>query len=702
MKNLKPGRKFLPFIFLAGLLLIPVVILLPKSLHAEITTVRDWVGLFPLGALDGKTTAVDWKYTSSCTQTPGTIPKTADPTGCSFSAPAQAGLYEYRLYANDGEDSEALLATSNHFSIGFDFNVAKDGSDNWVCSFANNSLTVTLKWPALPAGGVDKVTLVRSTTGSSQKTYINAGSYSPSNLTYEDVVSNPASSYTYYGIASSGTLSAESAKKVQITNNNGACVVAQSDHNPPVASPNPSSGPLPGINCQVQSTNARVNDGLISSSAVSSQFGSSTGYCVIDPANAPFAPYRIASYESIKSDYFDKSRLGSTQKITLTGNQTQGSTTSPISLSTGGAGGSPVGWWKLDEISGTTAADSSGNNRNGTVNGATWTAGKYNNGLSFDPPTSTDVVTINNGETIAPLGSNRTVTLWFKPLDSGNQRGIMSQGDSSRSTTPRWILVRRANNLLSVYHGGNYRDSSATLAANNWYHVAYTFEGGVNKTVKLYLDGNTTPVYNWTDSILTDSNAGTNIYIGDGYNASFYGIIDDVKIFNYAMTPTQVQNDYLGSTSSTDKLYHITTDGVTPGDLTISSNITVDKTGIIFVDGNLNINTNLTHTSNSAGLVFVVKGNVNIASTVTRIDAVIISTGSIYTAGAGCTTNSVTAGALTIYGSLISLDANDKIKLCRTLANNNAAAEIVKQQPKYLVILRDLYAEILQKWSEIQ
>jgi len=44
-------------------------------------------------------------------------------------------------------------------------------------------------------------------------------------------------------------------------------------------------------------------------------------------------------------------------------------------------------WWKFDETSGTTAADSSGNNNEGTLTnmgGTEWTAGKLNNCLSFD------------------------------------------------------------------------------------------------------------------------------------------------------------------------------------------------------------------------------------------------------------------------------------------------------------------------------
>lgn len=147
------------------------------------------------------------------------------------------------------------------------------------------------------------------------------------------------------------------------------------------------------------------------------------------------------------------------------------------------------------------------------------------------------------------------------------------------------------------------------------------------------------------------------------------------------------------------KLYNVS------GNLILDSNITVSEIGMIFVDGNLSINTNLTHNNNNAGLVFVVKGDVAIAPSVTQVDAVLISSGIIYTAGAGCSHNSpVNTSQLIINGSLVSLDGSKNIEFCRTLESGNRTtpAERINQQPKYLVILRDLYSETLQKWSEIQ
>lgn len=153
----------------------------------------------------------------------------------------------------------------------------------------------------------------------------------------------------------------------------------------------------------------------------------------------------------------------------------------------------------------------------------------------------------------------------------------------------------------------------------------------------------------------------------------------------------------------TGKVYNI------EGDFTVNSNIPVTTiTGIVFVKGNLTINTDISNTSGTSGLVFVVKGNIIINPAVIRIDAVLISSSHIYTAGSGCShLNPVTASQLVVNGSLISLnqDPGTNIEFCRSLAgtaNSTTPAEVVNQQPKYPVILRNLYSDTLQKWTEIQ
>lgn len=125
---------------------------------------------------------------------------------------------------------------------------------------------------------------------------------------------------------------------------------------------------------------------------------------------------------------------------------------------------------------------------------------------------------------------------------------------------------------------------------------------------------------------------------------------------------------------------------------------------IIFIEGNLDItgDINYADTDPYSGLVFVVKGNINIHNNVTKVNAVLIAAGStsiICTAynpsTSACSDNTVYTSQLVINGSLISLNktklpSNIKaINLARNLLNNTAPAEVINKQSKFLYILKN-------------
>lgn len=153
---------------------------------------------------------------------------------------------------------------------------------------------------------------------------------------------------------------------------------------------------------------------------------------------------------------------------------------------------------------------------------------------------------------------------------------------------------------------------------------------------------------------------------------------------------------FLPSIFRTDGIY------VTSGDLTINSFSSGEGTQIVFVEGDLTFSNNYTY---GPGTVFVVKGSVNINQAVTQINAVIISSGTICTAydsvNSVCPSSNVNTSQLVINGSLISLDPTKPIQFKRALSDNTTAAEVINHQPKYLVILRNLFSQTYQKWSEV-
>jgi len=178
-------------------------------------------------------------------------------------------------------------------------------------------------------------------------------------------------------------------------------------------------------------------------------------------------------------------------------------------------------YYKMDETSGSSVADLTGNGFTGTATGTTI----VDSMTGFDKARSfsgSDVITVSS-----PLTYNRsrTISFWFRPTALGTQRGLISAGNSSTDGTPMLLFVQTSANLLSIYHGSGYRTGTTLLTSNRWYHAAYTFDAS-NNEVKLYLDGNLE-----FSGIAADSNLNnTNMYIGRGFNASFNGNIDEVKI----------------------------------------------------------------------------------------------------------------------------------------------------------------------------
>lgn len=137
-----------------------------------------------------------------------------------------------------------------------------------------------------------------------------------------------------------------------------------------------------------------------------------------------------------------------------------------------------------------------------------------------------------------------------------------------------------------------------------------------------------------------------------------------------------------------------------------------NRSYIVFIDGDLNIRSDLNYAIDTAhpnrSLSLVVKGNVNIDSSVHHVDAAIFAEGrnpggfsySICTVSVAnsCSDRGLAPAdlnPLVINGSLVALNANYPIIFRRNLVNNTTAAEQINTQPKYLVLLKELFSQTL-------
>ncbi len=202
-----------------------------------------------------------------------------------------------------------------------------------------------------------------------------------------------------------------------------------------------------------------------------------------------------------------------------------------------------VSRWDFNKGSGTTAEDSAGNN-DGTISGASWTTDSRTGGHALEFDGADDYVMVGDGASLDP--AYVTVSLWFKPESLEDNTGLIAKGDNENRQY--WIWIYDSSISLELDEGGHY-NNIYSLQRGLWYHLAVTYDGA---NIITYIDGTeVSRIPQSTGSIFTGSEP---LYIGKlpGY-VSFHGIIDDVRVYNYALSQAEVQEIYDSEKSSCGK-----------------------------------------------------------------------------------------------------------------------------------------------------
>ena len=208
-----------------------------------------------------------------------------------------------------------------------------------------------------------------------------------------------------------------------------------------------------------------------------------------------------------------------------------------------------IGYWPLNELSGMTTADVSGNGNDGTLTnmtGAEWTTGKIGGALTFDG--IDDEIIIPDDDALD--GVNRlTISFWIYPtVVDGNPRGPISKRVQYTSEYSYGVFPYGGNHINVDIDGNNNRFACpATLQANHWYHVAVVFDGTVPAAgrVSVYLNG----VLDCTryEASASIPNTNSNLVIGHLFGNSsgfFAGTIDDVRLYGIALSESEIQALY--------------------------------------------------------------------------------------------------------------------------------------------------------------
>ena len=208
----------------------------------------------------------------------------------------------------------------------------------------------------------------------------------------------------------------------------------------------------------------------------------------------------------------------------------------------------PIGEWKFDEGSGTTVHDSSGNGNDGITygSGAGWADGKFGKAISLTEVEGNYVRILNP---IMPANAyTKTAWVYWRGGDRGN---IMSSGMSSDNHVFGVMsdvyegTCGGVNQRLAAGHNAS-RDycsvaDTAGFPLNTWVHVVVTYDASVGGgTLKLYRNGSLVDTATNVRAVTDDPH----VHIGArGWWSAFNGLIDQARLYNYALTDSQIVSD---------------------------------------------------------------------------------------------------------------------------------------------------------------
>jgi hypothetical protein len=202
-----------------------------------------------------------------------------------------------------------------------------------------------------------------------------------------------------------------------------------------------------------------------------------------------------------------------------------------------------VGYWPFNG----NANDVSPNANNGNNNGATLTNDRFGNSNSafvFNGSSSIDIGNL-------AVSNLKTYSFWIYPTDlSGVYRTVMSKFEGNSSLASFEIGQREAQKMGFAYSttgtNGYITNSQSSLNINTWYNFVITID---NNFIKMYVNGTLEQTSTYP-GVCFDN--GDNVFIGATRNAiignpsSFFwiGKIDDVGIWNRALTQEEITNLY--------------------------------------------------------------------------------------------------------------------------------------------------------------
>jgi len=208
-----------------------------------------------------------------------------------------------------------------------------------------------------------------------------------------------------------------------------------------------------------------------------------------------------------------------------------------------------------------TATDYSGYSNNGVVSGATWTSSGIEGGAyNFD---GNDVITVADSSSLGNDGTWSEITLEYWVNPSVDQRGarILNKNGGNADASGKYMTgfntaATGPTNVVffGIIIGGSYvetySDTYTKIPSGSWSHIVATYKSG--EGIKIYINGvlksaNLGVTGNIDSSVGEPLFIGYSSAIGGTANRYLNGRLDDVRIYDRALSPEQALQRYLDS-----------------------------------------------------------------------------------------------------------------------------------------------------------
>ncbi len=217
-------------------------------------------------------------------------------------------------------------------------------------------------------------------------------------------------------------------------------------------------------------------------------------------------------------------------------------TCAPVTVIVSNSGPSTVGLvaaFGFDENQGAVAADSTANANHGSISGATWTSsGRFGSALVFDG--SDDLVTVNDANTL-DLTNALTLEAWVYPTTlSGWRTALLKErpGGLAYALYAHDDLPRPAG-YVNVAGIDRAAPGTTALPLNTWSHIATTYDGAM---LRLFVNAVQVGATAVTGGVAVSANQ---LSIGGNtvWGEYFAGRLDEIRIYNRALTQTEIEID---------------------------------------------------------------------------------------------------------------------------------------------------------------